>query len=79
MCTGQAKGGPTVEEQTSKGIPSEELTRGGAPSKEYFLDKLPISTNGAKISVHSELSTGSNETPTVELFKEGNWTGRKSI
>ena len=70
MCTEQAKGGTSVEEQTKGGIPHDESTRGGAPSEEYFPDKLPISTNGAKISVHSELSAESNETPNVELFKE---------
>ena len=53
VCTEQAKGGTSVEEQTKGGIPRDESTRGGAPSEEYFLDKLPISTNGAKISVHS--------------------------
>ena len=36
MCTGQAKGV----------ISHDESTRGGAPNKEYFVDKLPISTNG---------------------------------
>ena len=61
-----------MEEQTMGGTPSEESTTGGAPGGDDFVDKLPIRTNGAKISVHSELSAGSNETPTVELFKEGN-------
>ena len=63
MCTEQAKGGTSVEEQTKGGTPHDESTRGGASSEQYFLDKLPISTNGAKISVHSELSAGSNELP----------------
>ena len=49
-----------MEEQTLGGTPSEESTTGGAPGGDDFVDKLPIRTNGAKISVHSELSAGSN-------------------
>ena len=50
-----------MEEQTKRGTPREEPSRRGAPSKEDFLDKLPISINWAEAI--------------VELFNKGNWTG----
>ena len=45
-----------MEEQTMGGTPSEESTRGSAPSGDDFVDKLPISTKWAKASVGLELS-----------------------
>ena len=46
--------------------------------KPYFLDKLPIRTDWTKASDGSKLSAESNETPKVELVKEGNWTEGKN-
>ena len=60
------------------GTPSDGSITGGAPGGDDFVDKLPIRINGAKISVHSELSAGSNEIPSMELFKEGNQIGGKN-
>ena len=64
-----------MEGQTKGGTPREEPSRRGAPSKEDFLDKLPISINWAKTIVGAELNAGSSEDPNVELFNKGNWTG----
>ena len=71
MCTGQTKGGTSVEEQTTGGIPSEGSITGGAPGEEDFVDKLPISTKWAKASVGSKLNVESSETPNMELSKRG--------
>ena len=56
MCTGQTKGGTSVEEQTMGGTPSEGSITGGAPGEEDFVEKLPISTKWAKASVGLGLS-----------------------
>ena len=72
MCTGQTKGGTSVEEQTMGGTPSEGSITWGAPGEEDFVDKLPINTNWAKASVGSELSVQTSETTNKELSKDGN-------